>query len=272
MIGYIYKIENKITGECYIGQTINLKQRKQKHFNTLRNNCHANQKLQNSFNKYGEENFSFTFWEFEIKDKEELNKLECDYIDKFNSLKNGFNLVEGGGQPPSHRTVKEEDAITYLCIDKFYGNSYGKTMEEIFSWSKGTTYRLRQKICYNDYIDKFEKISDEEQEKIAKKKFEELKIQEVYLQRQVKQGGCAKAYTLTQDDYNFAFAAQELGYKYTPVAEYFQIKPATVKDWFNGRSRKKNKEIYLNLSDKEKEEIKSRVKTAELSGKPKSIE
>ena len=84
------------------------------------------------------------------------------------------------------------------------------------------------------------------------------------------QGGCKKAYQLTQDDYNFAFAAQELGYTYTQVANYLGIKSATVKDWFNGRSRKKNKEIYSLITNEEKSQLIGRVKTAELSGKPKS--
>ena len=76
---------------------------------------------------------------------------------------------------------------------------------------------------------------------------------------------------LTQDDYNFAFAAQELGYSYTPVAEYLEVKPATVKDWFNGRSRRKEKNIYNLLTSSEKEILIGRVKMAELNGKPKSV-
>ena len=78
----------------------------------------------------------------------------------------------------------------------------------------------------------------------------------------------ARAYQLTQEDFNFAFAAQELGYKYTPVANYLGIKPATVKDWFVGRSRAKEKQIYLNLLEEEKRLLFDRVKTAELSGNP----
>lgn len=59
MIGYIYKIENIITKQKYIGQTIDINRRKKKHFNTLDANKHDNPKLQASYNKYGKENFSF---------------------------------------------------------------------------------------------------------------------------------------------------------------------------------------------------------------------
>jgi uncharacterized protein YjcR len=65
--------------------------------------------------------------------------------------------------------------------------------------------------------------------------------------------------------------AQEMGYGYTVVANYLGIKPATVKDWFNGRSRKKNKENFNKLNKEEKDRLIGRVKIAELNGKPKSI-
>ena len=43
-----------------------------------------------------------------------------------------------------------------------------------------------------------------------------------------------------------------VGYGYTSVANYLGIKPSTVKDWFNGRSRKKEREQFNKLSDNEK--------------------
>jgi hypothetical protein len=48
------------------------------------------------------------------------------------------------------------------------------------------------------------------------------------------------------------------------------IKPATVKDWFNGRARNKEREQFNKLGEKEKSLLIGRVKTAELSGNPKS--
>ena len=54
MIGYIYHIINKETGKRYIGQTLDIKTRKEKHYAALRNNYHHSHKLQRAFNKYGE--------------------------------------------------------------------------------------------------------------------------------------------------------------------------------------------------------------------------
>ena len=53
-------------------------------------------------------------------------------------------------------------------------------------------------------------------------------------------------------------------YGYSCVALYLGIKSATVKDWFNGRSRKKEKSIYLELSPAKKEQYRQMVETAHL--------
>ena len=271
MVGYIYQIENLITHESYIGQTINFKQRQRTHINQLKGNRHENPKLQNAWNKYGEQEFHFRVWEFEINSEEELNKLECEYIEKYDSLNNGYNLVEGGGKPPLHQKVKDDDIVSFLCVQWKYGDGYGKTCEEIFGWSKGTASSAKRKVRFLKANDIFDKMTDLEKENRVNEINDKYNLNDKSLKRQLTQGGCQKAYQLSSEDFNFAFAAQELGYGYTAVANYIGVKPATVKDWFNGRSRKKEKEQFNKLSSEEKSQFFGRVKTAGLSGKPKSI-
>lgn len=270
MIGYIYQIQCLQNGKSYIGQTVDYKRRKNTHIRKLNQNIHDNIKLQNAWNKYGEQEFHFRVWEFNINSLEELDKLECEYIKKFNSIEDGFNIAEGGGKPPLHQKAKEKDIITFLCILDVYGSGYGKSCEEIFGWSKGTASRIKRRLGYIEQLEKFDKMNKDEIKQIAEN-FYNTELLKVYDKRQLKQGGCIKAYSLTQDDYNFAFCAQELGYGYTCVAKYLGIKPTTVKDWFSGRSRKKEKEIYKKLTENEKNLLIGRLKIAELSGKPKSI-
>lgn len=270
MVGYIYKITNKTTLQNYIGQTIDIKRRKRTHFSALDGNRHDNPKLQASWNKYGKDNFKFEYWEFNIESLEELNQLECDYIDKYKGLTEGFNLVPGGGKPPLRQKVQDDDIITFLCVYEILGDGYGKTCEQIFGWSKGTASAAKRKVKYAKAWITYEAMTSDEREQRGNDFITSQHLQEQAFKRQLAQGGCAKAYQLTQDDYNFAFAAQELGYSYTEVANYLGIKPTTVKDWFNGRSRKKNKQIYLQLKNEEKSQLIGRVKTAELSGNPKS--
>lgn len=56
----IYKIVNHKNNKIYIGYaSISLGDRRDSHFACLRNGYHFNKDLQDDFNKYGEENFSF---------------------------------------------------------------------------------------------------------------------------------------------------------------------------------------------------------------------
>jgi hypothetical protein len=45
MVGYIYRITNKLTQQHYIGQTIDINRRRRTHFSHLINNNHDNPKL-----------------------------------------------------------------------------------------------------------------------------------------------------------------------------------------------------------------------------------
>lgn len=264
MLGYIYQIKNDITGQSYIGQTVNIFRRQREHFNELDNNKHCNSKLQNSWNKYGRDNFSFTFWSFTLDSPEELDALECEYIERFDSLKNGFNLAPGGGKPPIKQIVKNEDIVTYLCVLHVLGDGYGKTCEQVFGWAKGTASRAKRRIAFREALSEFDKMTPQEKTDRGEEFIESQQLRNVAFARQLKQGGCEKAYSLTQDDFNFAFCAQELGYGYAEVAKFLGIKEATTHDWFGGRSRNKEREIYLALPQILKDKIVKQVKEAKL--------
>lgn len=94
---YLYKIENKVNGKQYVGITNNIKRRWREHKNDLKNKKHCNIKLQNSWDKYGEENFVFKKINV-FNNLEDMNKAEVDYIIKNNLLNDrfGYNIHEGG--------------------------------------------------------------------------------------------------------------------------------------------------------------------------------
>ena len=99
-------IKNNINNKSYIGQSINIENRWTHHKSELNNNRHINDYLQNAWNKYGEDNFSFIVIE-ECKESE-LNEKEIYYINKYNSMNNGYNLCEGGNGIRGYRHTKEE--------------------------------------------------------------------------------------------------------------------------------------------------------------------
>lgn len=83
MIG-IYKILNITNGKYYVGSSVNINGRWLKHKALLRHNKHENPKLQNAWNKYGEESFSFEI--IEECEKEKLLNREQFYIDDISNF------------------------------------------------------------------------------------------------------------------------------------------------------------------------------------------
>ena len=95
MIG-IYKIENKVNGKIYVGQSIDINARWKNHITLLNKGNHHNDYLQKSWNKYGENNFEFSI--IEECDLSDLNCREIYWIDYYNSYIRdyGYNLTLGG--------------------------------------------------------------------------------------------------------------------------------------------------------------------------------
>lgn len=94
----IYCIENLINNKKYIGQSVNIINRKQNHFSKLKNGHHENLYLQRAYDKYGAENFIFYIVVQTIKDKELLNTLEIFYVKYFKThiSEGGYNFSFGG--------------------------------------------------------------------------------------------------------------------------------------------------------------------------------
>ena len=90
-MGYIYKIQNKINGHVYIGQTVKvLEKRFQQHRNNYNKPYFSQLSLYKAFNKYGIENF--TFEQVEEVPNEQLDEREKYWIEYYNSYKNGYNM------------------------------------------------------------------------------------------------------------------------------------------------------------------------------------
>ena len=96
----VYIIKNLKNEKVYVGQSVDIKSRWRTHKRELNNNSHKNIKLQNAWNKYGRDNFSFEV--ILTCSKEELNSNEKYYVTKYNSYKDGYNMTFGGNDNTSY--------------------------------------------------------------------------------------------------------------------------------------------------------------------------
>lgn len=102
----VYKIENKITGKCYIGSSVNIEKRWKTHLFCLNGDRHQNQKLQNSWNKHGKDQFLFIIIEV-VEDVSILLQREQRWIDLLNCVENGYNLAIVAGSPLGMKRSQE---------------------------------------------------------------------------------------------------------------------------------------------------------------------
>ena len=90
MIG-IYGIKNKINGKIYVGKSIQIEKRMARHKRILFNNEHFNKHLQNSFNKYGCDEFEF--FVIEQTSPEHLIDREQHWVDHFLNGEGVYNKM-----------------------------------------------------------------------------------------------------------------------------------------------------------------------------------
>jgi len=130
MIG-IYKITNKINGQAYIGQSVNIEHRLKDHFKrAFQDSIEKEKALYRAIRKYGKEAFSTEILEECLK--EELNEKEIFYIEKFDTYKNGYNETPGGDTFGDH-----------------HGELHPKT-----KLTNEDVYYIRE--CYNNHLSKDE--------------------------------------------------------------------------------------------------------------------
>ena len=83
-IAGIYKISCTANSKFYIGSSINITTRFKQHKSKLDKNCHANQHLQNAWNNYGEDSFTFEILEIMQENSVEIvRSLEQKMLDSY---------------------------------------------------------------------------------------------------------------------------------------------------------------------------------------------
>lgn len=128
----IYKISNIRNNKVYIGQSVDIQRRFSEHMRALNNNCHYNQHLQASYNKYGKE--SFLYEVLCICETTELDDMEVFFIDYYDSMNPecGYNKESGGSTNKSVSVeTREKQRINNTGPrNPFYGKKHTKEHRE----------------------------------------------------------------------------------------------------------------------------------------------
>lgn len=140
--GVIYKLENRINGKIYVGQTINESRRLNEHIKSKNRDYMP---IDAAIFKYGYENFIYSIlWE-KVDDakrlKKELNDKEIFYIRHFNSrTPNGYNVLNGGHSVSGCDNPMYGKPISDIHRQRLVASHRGKTNP-----MKGKHYPIKQK-------------------------------------------------------------------------------------------------------------------------------
>ena len=129
--GIIYKVENKITHEVYVGQTTNSRgfkgrynfngngaERMYKYYKHFQDrNNYYNEHLFRAIKKYGFDAFEVDEIHDVASSKEELNEKEKDYIEKYDSFEHGYNNTYGGDSFPKGKNCKNSKPVYQIDLD-----------------------------------------------------------------------------------------------------------------------------------------------------------
>jgi group I intron endonuclease len=104
----VYAITNTVTGKSYVGSSVNVEARLNRHFSELGRGTHYNGKLQSSFNKHGVDVFKAEVLGLCGRSRDDRQELEQLWIDLLMSADRGYNIcvkamtVAGTSQSPEH--------------------------------------------------------------------------------------------------------------------------------------------------------------------------
>ena len=139
--GYIYKIVCKTNGKVYIGQTIRpIELRWKNHvYESKKRTNKAKMKISRAIKKYGEENFNISIL-CKANTREELNYRERMCIRIFDSIKNGYNISEGGAGPIASEETRAK--MSAASKGKKKPEGFGQKIRDILTGTKHTKERI----------------------------------------------------------------------------------------------------------------------------------
>lgn len=179
----VYKITNLFNNKIYFGSSRDMEHRLKTHKKNLEGNKHPNYHLQDSWNKYGEENFKFEV--YSVIENEDINKVEENLIEKHRTYNRnlGYNLIRNTADM-SKMSGKRIEVVNLKTNESEIFNSL-KEIERIKGINPPTVNRrLKTKTYKGDIVFKLPEENIEDYKKVILKKDLERKspkINQIYL-------------------------------------------------------------------------------------------
>jgi len=153
---HIYKWTHKETGKSYIGQSIqDPNQRRLEHIAHSRHSDRTYH-FHNAIRKYGVEAFDWEVIDY-ANTIEQLNYLEVFYMNKYDSINNGYNLREGGNNKlhseESKKRISDAQKAAYKRRRELGTNTFTRTKK-----TKGWKWTDEQKEKLKPVQEKLRKM------------------------------------------------------------------------------------------------------------------
>lgn len=187
----IYILKNKINNKVYIGQTIKSLQRRLVVHRAAGNTKNPKTKIARAIKKYGKENFFIELINSSYT-QEEADKLECFYIEKFNSIKYGYN-ISPGGEAKRNVTAETRKRLAKGMKGKFHSKETIQLMSESNSGIKNPFYGKNHTYEVKNILSKHRRGEGSPTAKLTEKDI--IVIREL-LSQNVKQKEIAKMFNI----------------------------------------------------------------------------
>ena len=166
-ISGVYEIINTITGDFYIGSTINLERRRREHFNESHWKQNQNKPLYKYMQQYGKDNFLFKpIW---LCESDELKEYEQIAIEKYNPKYNIRDAYTGLSKEEYQKQYHKENADSIKQYQKQYKKQYytentDKIKQYNKQYYKENTDKIKQ--YYKENTDKIKQYRKENADSI----------------------------------------------------------------------------------------------------------
>lgn len=129
----IYALYDNID-KLYIGSTADLRDRAHRHYSSLLRKSHHSKKLQEKFDEGGD--LSILILDLLVSD--DINEIEIEYIKKFNSVKNGYNMI----------------------LDSRNTGKFKQSEKALSNFKKARSIKVVKLTLDGDFVEEFDSVSD----------------------------------------------------------------------------------------------------------------